>query len=127
MLICDEVQCGVFRTGEPFGFQNFGVIPDIVTMAKGIASGFPMGACAARSEVAAAFSPGDHGSTFGGSNLAMAAAYATLTILVEEGFGEKVKKTGAYLREKLAHLDAVIEVRGLGLMIGLDLDASWGC
>ena len=126
LLICDEVQCGVFRTGEPFGFQNFGVIPDIVTMAKGIASGFPMGACAARSEVAAAFSPGDHGSTFGGSNLAMAAAYATLTTLVEEGFGEKVKKTGAYLREKLASLDAVVEVRGLGLMVGLDLDASWG-
>lgn len=126
LLICDEVQCGVFRTGEPFGFQNFDVDPDVVTMAKGIASGFPMGACAARSDVAAAFSPGDHGSTFGGSNLAVAAALATLSTLVEEGFGAKVKRTGAYFREKLAAIDEVVEVRGLGLMVGVDLDASWG-
>ena len=126
LLICDEVQCGVFRTGEPFGFQNFDVDPDVVTMAKGIASDSPMGACAARSDVAAAFSPGDHGSTFGGSNLAVAAALATLSTLVEEGFGAKVKRTGAYFREKLAAIDEVVEVRGLGLMVGVDLDASWG-
>lgn len=77
LLIVDEVQSGIFRCGEfPFAFQNLGITPDIITMAKGIASGFPMGACAARIEVAEAFEPGDHGSTFGGSNLAMAAAHA---------------------------------------------------
>ena len=126
LFICDEVQCGIFRTGEAFGFQNFGVMPDIVTMAKGIASGFPMGACAARTDVAEAFCPGDHGSTFGGSNLAMAAALETLTVLSEEGFGDEVKATGTYFRDRLASLDGIAEVRGLGLMVGVDLDASRG-
>lgn len=75
VLICDEVQSGIYRCGEfPFAHQTAGISPDIVTCAKGIASGFPMGACVARMEVAEAFEPGDHGSTFGGSNLAMAAA-----------------------------------------------------
>ena len=78
LLMCDEIQCGMFRCGtHPFGFQHFGITPDVVTIAKGIASGFPMGMCAAREEVAASFTPGDHGSTFGGSCLAVAAARAT--------------------------------------------------
>ena len=74
LLMCDEVQTGVFRCGTPFAFQRFGIVPDVVTIAKGVASGMPAGMCAARANVAASFAPGDHGSTFGGSNLAVAAA-----------------------------------------------------
>lgn len=121
LLICDEVQCGIFRTGKPFGYQNFGIVPDVVTMAKGIASGFPMGACAARGRAADTFEPGDHGSTFGGSNLAIAAAYATLSVLREGAFSSHVADVGAYMRRRLSELDHVVEVRGLGLMIGVDL------
>ncbi len=82
LMICDEVQSGIFRTGLPFGFQNFDVLPDIVTMAKGIASGIVAGACAARASIADTFAPGDHGTTFGGSNIAMAAAHVTLSTLL---------------------------------------------
>lgn len=121
LLICDEVQCGIFRAGKPFGFQLFGVVPDVVTMAKGIASGMPMGACAARGAIGETFAPGDHGSTFGGSNLAIAAAYATLTELGRPGFAAHVEEVGAYLRERLAALPQVTEVRGYGLMVGIDL------
>lgn len=122
LLICDEVQCGIFRTGEPFGFQNFGITPDVVTIAKGIGDGFPLGMCAARGAIGDTFQPGDHGSTFGGSNLAVAAAYATLSALQEEDIAQNAKKVGAYLREKLASLPGVTEVRGLGLMLAADLD-----
>lgn len=123
LLMCDEIQCGMFRCGTyPFGFQHFGITPDVVTVAKGIASGFPMGMCAARDEVAASFDPGDHGSTFGGSCLAVAAAEATVRTLVEDGFAENVERVGAYLRERLATLSHVAEVRGLGLMVAVDLE-----
>ena len=122
LMICDEVQSGIFRTGLPYGFQNFGVLPDIVTMAKGIASGFPMGACAARIEVAEAFEPGDHGSTFGGSNLAMAAAHATLATLSRGHYDDRVTEVGDYFAEKLAQVEGVTEVRGMGLMLGADLE-----
>ena len=122
LLICDEVQCGVYRCGlRPFAFQRFGVVPDIVTIAKGIASGFPCGVCAARAEVADVFRPGDHGSTFGGSCLAVAAARATLSELVVMGAAAHVEEVGAYLRSRLAELPFVVEVRGLGLMVALDL------
>ncbi len=121
LLICDEVQCGIFRTGTPFAFQQLGVVPDIVSMAKGIAGGFPMGACAARDEVAAVFVPGLHGSTFGGSNLAVAAADATLKALQDENIAENVKEVGAYFRAKLESLDEVAEVRGMGLMLACEL------
>ena len=124
LLIADEVQCGIFRTGKPFGFQHLGVTPDIVTIAKGVASGFPTGMCAAREDVAATYQPGDHGSTFGGSCLAVAAAHATLTTLVDEGFDAHVAEVGAYLREKLAALPHVAEVRGYGLMLAAELDES---
>ena len=117
LFICDEVQCGIFRCGEhPFAFQKAGITPDIVSMAKGIASGFPMGACAARASVADAFSAGDHGSTFGGSNLAIAAAKATLETLCEADTASHVERVGAYLRARLAELPCVAEVRGWGLM-----------
>lgn len=122
LLIVDEVQTGFYRCGEyPFSFQNMGITPDIVSMAKGIAGGFPMGACAARIEVAEAFEPGDHGSTFGGSNLAMAAAHATLETLKNGHFDEDVQQLGDYFADKLSQIEGITEVRGLGLMIGADV------
>ena len=121
LLVCDEVQTGIFRCGAPFAFQLFDVMPDIVTIAKGVASGMPTGMCAARAEVAAAFEPGDHGTTFGGSCLAVAAAEATLRTLVDGNFALHVEEVGSYLRERLAELPQVTEVRGLGLMAAVDL------
>ena len=122
LFMCDEIQCGMYRCGTyPFGFLHFGIAPDVVTIAKGIASGFPMGMCAARAQVAASFDPGDHGSTFGGSCLAVAAAEATVRALAAEDAAGNAERTGAYLREKLAALPQVEEVRGLGLMVACDL------
>lgn len=121
LMICDEVQCGMFRTGKPFGFQNFGIVPDVVTIAKGIASGMPAGACCAVEEVADVMEPGKHGSTFGGSNLAVAAANATLDELSKPEYAASVQEVGEYLRGKLAGLPQVESVRGLGLMVGCDL------
>ena len=122
LFMCDEIQCGMYRCGTyPFGFQHFGIAPDVVTIAKGIASGFPMGMCAARAQVAASFDPGDHGSTFGGSCRAGAAAEATVRALAAEDAAGNAERTGAYLREKLAALPQVEEVRGLGLMVACDL------
>ena len=122
LFMCDEIQCGMYRCGTyPFGFQHFGIAPDVVTIAKGIASGFPMGMCAARAQVAASFDPGDHGSTFGGSCLAVAAAEATRRGGAAEDAAGNAERTGAYLREKLAALPQVEEVRGLGLMVACDL------
>ena len=121
LLICDEVQTGFCRTGEYFAFQGYGICPDIVSMAKGIADGVPMGAFAARDDVAALMVPGTHGSTFGGSNIACAAADATTRIMCEPGFLEHVQRTGAYTRERIAELPFVTDVRGRGLMIGFTL------
>lgn len=123
-MICDEVQCGVFRTGVPFAFQLHGVVPDIVSMAKGIAGGFPCGASAARKEVADAYEPGTHGSTFGGSNLAIASMFATLSTLKDQGFAESVSEVGDYMRQKLQALPQAKEVRGAGLMLAMDLADS---
>ncbi|QKF07711.1 aminotransferase class III-fold pyridoxal phosphate-dependent enzyme [Berryella wangjianweii] len=122
LLICDEVQSGLHRCGqEPFAFQKLGVVPDVVTMAKGIGGGFPLGACAARGSVGAVFGPGDHGSTFGGSNLAMACALATLQTMEKEGLGRNAEQAGAYLRLSLARLPFVTDVRGFGLMVAAEL------
>lgn len=122
LFIADEVQTGFYRCGTwPFEFQNAGITPDIITFAKGVASGMPTGGCIARIEVAEAFEPGDHGSTFGGSNLAMAAAHATLDTLSKENFGQRVEEMGDYFADKLLALDEVIDVRGSGLMIAADL------
>ena len=122
VLMFDEVQCGIYRCGTyPFAFQHAGVMPDVVTMAKGIAGGVPMGACSAKAHVAAVFEPGIHGSTFGGSNLAIRAANAVLDTIESEGIAQNVEEVGAYLREKLATLPQVTEVRGKGLMVACDL------
>ena len=118
LLIVDEVQTGFFRNGAPFCFQLAGIEPDIVSMAKGIADGFPMGAVAAKAEVADLMRPGDHGSTFGGNPLAAACARATVEALVSEGIGEHVISVGAHLRAALEALPHVVEVRGHGLMLG---------
>ncbi len=121
LMICDEVQCGIFRTGMPFAFQHAGILPDIVTIAKGIASGIPCGACAARGEVADTLSPGQHGSTFGGSNIAVSTALATLEELSKPGFAEQIEEMGNYLMGRASELEGVIDVRGRGLMVGMDL------
>ena len=126
LVIFDEVQCGVFRAGKPFAFQNYGVQPDIMSLAKGIAGGVPMGAVVAKKEIADTFKPGDHGSTFGGSNLACAASAAVLAELVRGGYDEHVAEVGSYFAEKLADVPHVIEVRGAGLMQGCDLDDGAG-
>ncbi len=126
LLIFDEVQCGVFRAGAPFAFQTYGVEPDIMSLAKGIAAGVPMGAVVAKQEIADVFRPGDHGSTFGGSNLAVAASAAALSELVRGGYAEHAQEVGAYMAEKLAGVPHVTEVRGAGLMLGCDLDEAAG-
>ena len=124
LMICDEVQCGMYRCGVPFAFQHYGITPDIVAMAKGIAGGVPMGACAARAEVADAFEPGDHGTTFGGSCLAIAAANCVLDELGREGEIERIEAAGEHLAERLTALPHVKEVRGLGLMRAVEFDDS---
>ena len=126
VLIADEVQCGIFRSGKPFAFQTYGVEPDIMSLAKGIADGVPMGAVVAKKEIADVFKPGDHGSTFGGSCLAVAACAATLSALVRGDYAEHAAKVGAYMEAKLAKLPHVTEVRGRGLMLGCDLDDAAG-
>lgn len=127
MLIIDEVQTGFFRCGSPFSFQRAGIVPDIVTMAKGIADGFPMGAVAARTKVADLMKPGDHGSTFGGNALAVAAARATIDTLRDEQMGEHVIAVGKHLRHRLQAMPHVTEVRGRGLMRGAQLDVPIAC
>ncbi len=122
LLILDEVQTGFFRCGEPFAFQTYGVQPDIVSMAKGIGAGVPMGGFAARKSVAQVMTPGLHGTTFGGSPLACAASDAATQIMADPAFKENVNATGEYLRQKLAELPFVADVRGKGLMCGITLD-----
>lgn len=121
LMICDEVQSGIFRTGRPFAFQHYEVMPDIVTIAKGVASGMPCGACSAIAPVADCMQPGMHGSTFGGSNLAMAAALATLTELKDPAYSTNVQNMGAYFLNNLVQIPQVVSARGVGLMCAADL------
>ncbi|HZO88643.1 MAG TPA: acetylornithine transaminase [Chthonomonadaceae bacterium] len=126
LLILDEVQSGMGRTGHFLASQGAGVTGDIVTMAKGIANGFPMGVCLARGEAAATLAPGDHGSTFAGQPLACAAALATLDVLESERLMERAAQVGTYFLSRLSELqrqfsDRVSEVRGVGLMVGMEL------
>lgn len=123
LLIFDEVQTGFGRTGKWFGKDHFGVMPDIMTLAKAMAGGLPIGAMLASGDAAEAFSKGDHGSTFAGGPLICAAALATIRVIEEEGLVERSEENGAYLKGQLQKL-APREVRGLGLMVGLDLDAD---
>lgn len=126
VLIFDEVQCGMGRTGTFFGCQQFGVKPDIVTLAKGLAGGVPIGAFMATDKVANAFHAGDHGSTFGGNPLACAAACVVLNALIDGNLMENAKEIGAYLQSKFEEYKAkypnlIKEVRGRGLILGMEL------
>jgi acetylornithine aminotransferase len=125
LLIFDEIQTGMGRTGKLFAYQHFGIEPDIMTLAKALANGLPIGAMLARERVAAAFGPGAHASTFGGTPIVTAAALEVCKILVEEQVIENGKAVGSYFKEKLLELKdryAIIEdVRGLGLLLGMKL------
>jgi len=121
LLIVDEVQTGLGRTGRWFGFQHFGVRPDVVTMAKALGNGVPIGACWARADVASVFEPGDHATTFGGQPLATAAARAVLAVMQAEDVPGRAARAGARFRERLDPLPAVAGVRGLGLLLGVEL------
>ena len=124
LLIFDEVQCGMGRTGKPFCFQHYGIKPDVLTLAKALGGGLPMGACVAFSRAAGVFTPGDHAATFGG-NVA-AAALAELLLSKLQALSANAAESGMYLTQKLKeivakHPDKVSDVRGMGLMQGLDL------
>jgi len=123
LLIFDEVQTGFGRTGEWFGKDHFSVKPDIMTLAKAMASGLPMGAMLASGDAADALTKGDHGSTFAGGPLVCAAALAVIDVIREEKLVARSRENGAYLKSELAKL-MPREVRGLGLMVGIDLDAD---
>ena len=126
LLILDEIQTGMGRTGTMFAYQQYGIVPDIVTLAKGLGGGVPIGAFIASNKVASVFKSGDHGSTFGGNPLASAAGNAVLAIIEEEGLLENAKKVGNYLEKGLLVLQAkypklITQVRGKGLMLGVQL------
>lgn len=122
LLIADEIQTGMARTGEWFGCDHFGVRADIVTVAKALGNGFPVGACWARAEVADAFVPGDHGTTFGGQPLATVAARTTLEEMIRLGAPALARDAGGRLANALSALDGVRSVRGMGLLLGAELD-----
>ena len=128
LMICDEVQCGMGRTGTMFAFQQYGVEPDILTVAKALGCGVPVGAFLAKEEVAKALVPGDHGTTYGGNPLACAAATKVFELFEKQHILHNVKEVSAYLEEKLdelvAEYDFIIERRGLGLMQGLELSIN---
>ena len=122
LLMVDEVQTGLGRTGEWFGFQHFGVRPDVVTMAKALGNGMPIGACWARAEVADAFEPGDHATTYGGQPLAASAARAVLAVMESEDVPGRARRAGLLLTEKLQAVSGVAAVRGLGLLLAVELE-----
>ncbi len=124
LFIVDEVQTGLGRCGSWFAFQQMQVQPDVVTMAKALGNGVPIGACWAKAEVAAAFQPGDHATTFGGQPLATAAARAVLQVMQDEDVPAKATAAGAKFVEQLQALPVVTQVRGLGLLLAVELDSS---
>ncbi len=130
LMICDEVQCGMARTGKWFGYQHAGVQPDIATLAKGLGSGVPIGACMVGGKAVGLFGPGNHGSTFGGNPLACVAALTTIATIESDGLLANAERIGALLRqlfaESLAGEPGLVEVRGRGLMIGIELDRPCG-
>ena len=130
LMICDEVQCGMGRTGKWFGYQQAGIQPDIATLAKGLGSGVPIGACMAGGKAAGLFGPGNHGSTFGGNPLVATAALTTIDVMEQDGLLANAAQMGALIRqlfgEALAGVKGVVDIRGHGLMIGLELDRPCG-
>lgn len=130
VLVFDEVQCGMGRLGEVFAFQYFGVVPDIVALAKGLGAGIPVGAIVANAEVAKALTPGTHGSTFGGNPLATTAVNVVLDALINDNLLKNVREQGAYLTQHLQSLKSkfefIKEVRGIGFMQGIELTQPVG-
>ena len=130
LMICDEVQCGMARTGKWFGYQQVGVQPDVATLAKGLGSGVPIGACMTGGRAKGLFGPGNHGSTFGGNPLACTAALTTIACIEEEGLLDNAARVGALIRQRfaegLAGTTGLVDIRGHGLMIGVELDRPCG-
>ena len=130
LLMLDEIQCGLGRTGKWVVYQHADFLPDVATLAKGLAGGVPIGACLARGAAAEAFKPGNHGSTFGGNPLACAAALATLETIEQEKLLENAVEVGKFMLARMhAALDGakgVVEIRGMGLMLGIELDRACG-
>jgi len=130
LLILDEIQTGMGRTGRLFAHQHNGILPDVMTLAKGLGNGLPIGACLARGASAEAFAPGSHGSTFGGNPLVCRVAKTVIEIIHRDGLIVHAERMGDYLkdrlRETLGPLDGVTEIRGRGLMLGIELDRPCG-
>ena len=130
LMICDEVQCGMGRTGTWFGFQHADVLPDMATLAKGLGSGVPIGACITAGQAAGLFKPGNHGSTFGGNPLATTAALTTIAVIEKDALIASADAVGRLIREDLAQalagVNGVVDIRGQGLMIGIELDRPCG-
>jgi acetylornithine aminotransferase len=130
LLMIDEVQSGIGRTGKWFCFQHAGIIPDVMPLAKGLGSGVPIGACLAHGAAAQVFRPGNHGTTFGGGPLVAVAALTTLSVIEEDGLLENAAKMGAIIRngfkQALTGIAGVRDIRGQGLMIGIELDRPCG-
>ena len=126
LLIFDEIQTGMGRTGKLFAYEHFGIAPDIMTLAKALANGLPIGAMLAREEVADAFGPGSHASTFGGTPVVTAASLEVVRVLSEENIIDHCKKMGTYFKEKLSWLkdrhEIIEDVRGMGLLLGMKLN-----
>ncbi len=126
LLMLDEVQSGIGRTGTWFAFQHTGITPDVMSLAKGLGSGVPIGACVAKGIAAETFTPGKHGSTFGGNPLATAAGFATLSIITEEKLRENAEEVGNYLNSQFSQAfkgnKAIVNIRNAGLMVGIELD-----
>jgi len=130
LLMLDEVQTGIGRTGTWFAFQHTDILPDVMTLAKGLGSGVPIGACLARGVAAQVFTPGKHGSTFGGGPLACVAALTTLEVMEEENLPTYASELGVFIRsdmtQRLRGVNGVVEIRGQGLMVGIELDRPCG-
>ena len=126
LLIFDEVQCGMGRTGKIFAYEHYGVEPDVFTLAKALGGGLPIGAMCVKAKAAEILAPGEHASTFGGNPVVCAAANTVLDILLADGFLEQVKYLGDYFQQKLAQLSSprIVSIRGLGLMIGLEINGD---
>lgn len=126
LLMLDEIQTGMCRTGKWFAFQHTNIQPDVITLAKGLGNGVPIGCCLARGEAAQLFAPGNHGSTFGGNPLATAAALAVVSTLEDNKLADRASQLGLRIKQNLSHalegVQGVVNVRGLGLMIGIELE-----
>ncbi len=130
LFMSDEVQCGVGRTGKWFVYQHAGFLPDVVPLAKGLAGGVPVGACVIGGRAKGVFKPGNHGSTFGGNPLAMTGVITTIDTMKDEGLLENAARVGGAIRDGMAAalegLPGVVEIRGMGMMIGIELDRPCG-